>query len=380
MRNNLPAYLFPYDSRFPMHLQWFAAEDEGRTEEPTEYKIRKAREEGKVAKSADVTSAIVLLFGIIALWFFGQFIFETVLEMMRYFIGHAGEIDITTDRSVVPVFVTFLVKLMLPITAVTFAAALLGNILQVGFLFTTKTIAPDLKKIAPNFARFFKRALFSSEAGFNFLKSIVKVVLIAVIAFLNIRARIDRIISLVGQPFTVSVGFLAATAFTIMAESAVVMLVFSLADYVFQRRQHIEYLKMSKPEIKEERKMLDGDPLIRSRLRERMRQLLTRNMIQNVPRADVVITNPTHFAVAMEYKKEKMPAPVLLAKGQDNLAFRIKAIALEHSIPVIENKPLARALYNEVEIGDPIPEKYYEVVALILSEVYRMTGRVMEAV
>jgi flagellar biosynthetic protein FlhB len=169
-------------------------------------------------------------------------------------------------------------------------------------------------------------------------------------------------------------------AFTILVEAAVIMLVLSIFDYMFQRRQHREQLKMTKQEVKEERKTYEGDPQIKSRLRERMRELASRNQMQNVPNADVVVTNPTHYAVAMEYKRMQMAAPTVTAKGADNIALRIREMAQESEVPVIENRPLARALYSEVEIGDEIPEKYYEAVVAVLKQVYRMTGKRMEAV
>jgi flagellar biosynthetic protein FlhB len=181
-------------------------------------------------------------------------------------------------------------------------------------------------------------------------------------------------------PFMVSFTFIAALAFRVVVEVAIAMLVFSIFDYLFQRRQHIESLKMSRQEVKEERRMYEGDPLVKSRLRERMRQILSRNMLKAVPRADVVITNPTHYSVALEYNRIINPAPVVVAKGLDNMAMKIREIAKESSVPLVENKPLARALYREVEIGDVIPEQYYEVFATILAEVYRINNRQAEVV
>jgi flagellar biosynthetic protein FlhB len=158
-----------------------------------------------------------------------------------------------------------------------------------------------------------------------------------------------------------------------------VFLGFSAADYWFQRRQYMESLKMSKQEVKEERKMQEGDPLTRSRLRERMREIMRRNMMKAVPKADVVITNPTHYAVALEYNRALMAAPIVVAKGADVVAARIREIATENGVPIMENKPLAQALYREVEIGDTIPEKFYEALSIILAEVYKLSGKSAEA-
>lgn len=366
-------------SRFYIDLRWFNSEDEGRSEDPTEYKLRKAREDGKVAKSADLTSAIVLLFGIFALALFGNSIFNTMKEMMTFFFSKVTEFKINENNPVFQIFMRYFIRLVLPIGGIVFVAALLANILQVGFLFTVKPITPDFSKIVPKFGKFFKKAFFSGEAAFNLMKSIVKIAIIGIIAYLNISARIEQFASLSTSSVMNAFALIAGTGFMIMMEAAIVMLAFALVDIYFQKRKHIESLKMSKQEIKEERKNQDGDPLIKNRLRERMRQILNQNMMQKVPEADVVVTNPTHFAVAMEWDRLKMQAPVVSAKGQDNIAFRIREIAAEHNIPVIENKPLARALYADVDVGEIIPEKYYEIVALVLAEVYSVDS-VKEAI
>ncbi len=180
---------------------------------------------------------------------------------------------------------------------------------------------------------------------------------------------------LVMSPWFSGVIVISQVAFRIVLEAAIALLAFSAVDYWFQRRQHLESLKMSRQEVKEERKMYEGDPLTRSRLRERMREIMRRTMLKAVPRADVVITNPTHFAVALEYDRAAMPAPTVVAKGADVIAAKIREVAADNAVPIVENKPLARALYNEVEIGDTIPEKFYEAMSIILAEVYKMSGR-----
>jgi flagellar biosynthetic protein FlhB len=176
-------------------------------------------------------------------------------------------------------------------------------------------------------------------------------------------------------PFFSGVTLITQIGFRIVLEAAIALLAFSAVDYWFQRRQHMESLKMSKQEVKEERKMYEGDPLTRSRLRERMREIMRRTMLKAVPKADVVITNPTHFAVALEYNRTLMAAPTVVAKGADVIAAKIREIAADTNVPLIENKPLAQALYREVEIGDAIPEKFYEAMSTILAEVYRLSGR-----
>jgi len=365
---------FPLSTPFDVHLQWFAAEDEGRTEEPSEHKIRKAREEGKVAKSSEFSSSLVLLAGIATLGLLGDYMLRSSAEMLRFFLSVAGSPS-AFNGSLLTAFLSWAVKIGLPILAVAFVVAILANVIQVGFLFTAKPITPDFTRITPRFGRWLSRSFGSPEALFNLAKAVIKIALIATIAYLNIRSEIPRLTRLAMSPFFSGVSVIAQIAFRILLEAAVALLAFSAIDYWFQRRQHIESLKMSRQEVKEERKMYEGDPLTRSRLRERMREIMRRNMLRAVPKADVVITNPTHFAVALEYNRALMPAPTVVAKGADMIAQRIREIATENNVPIMENKPLAQALYREVEIGDVIPEKFYEVMSTILAEVYRLNNK-----
>lgn len=372
-------FLNDAQSRFPdIDLQWFAPEDEGRTEDPTEYKLRKAREEGKVAKSADLTSAIILIFCITGLAAFGSSMIEGLRDMMVFFFSNAAVLDPVSSPETGITAITYFVRTALPLASVAFVAAFAGNVFQVGLKFSAKPITPDPSKILPRFGKWFQRSFMSAEAGFNLMKSIVKVIIIGGIAFLNIRMEFDRLIAFISMNFLEAFATLSGIAFRIMLEAAIAMLIFAIADYRFQKKQHLDSLKMSKQEVKEERKMTEGDPLIKSRLRERMRDIMTRDMMRKIPEADVVITNPTHFAVVMQWDREKAIAPMVTAKGQDNMAFRIRAIATENDVPIMENKPLARALYAEVEIGDVIPEKYYQAMAVILAEVYRLKGNNFE--
>jgi flagellar biosynthetic protein FlhB len=363
---------------FDVPLQWFAAEDEGRTEEPSEHKIRKAREEGKVAKSPEVSSALVLLAGTSALGLLGGGILRSCADMYVYFLSIATDPN-ALSPALMSAFISWFIKITLPVLAIVFITAILGNVIQVGFLFTVKPITPDFGRIVPRFGRWLSRSFASMEALFNFAKSIVKIAVIAVIGYLNIMAELQNLTHLAVEPFFSGVSLVSRLAFRVVLESSIAFLVFSAVDYWFQRRQHMESLKMSKQEVKEERKMYEGDPLTRSRLRERMREIMRRTMLKSVPKADVVITNPTHFAIALEYNRALMAAPTVVAKGADLVAQKIKDVANENGIPIMENKPLAQALYKEVEIGDTIPEKFFEAISIILAEVYKLNGKTVEA-
>ncbi|MCX7025556.1 MAG: flagellar biosynthesis protein FlhB [Spirochaetes bacterium] len=356
-----------------VHLQWFAAEDEGRTEEPSEYKLRKAREEGRVAKSPDLVSAIGLLltsvtFAIIAPWWFGN-----LRDMLAWFLSVSTELDPVTDSGLMAsAFFGYFIKLSLPLGIVGVAAAIFGNVLQIGLLFTVKPITPDFKRIVPRFGQFLQKTVFSIEGLFNLAKSIVKIAIIGGIAWTIVQAEMDRLLVLFAQPFWISLKLVGGMALKLVIATAVALLAFSVPDFLFQRRQFTEQMKMSLQEVKEERKMYEGDPTIKGRLRERMRELLTKNMAANVPKADVVVTNPTHYAVALEWNRETMVAPTVTAKGADEVALRIRKLASDNDVPIVENRPLARALYADVEIGQVIPDKYYQAIATVLSHVYAM--------
>jgi len=356
-------------------LQWFAAEDEGRTEDPTDFKIRKAREEGRVAKSQELNGAIVLLLPVLALIAFAPSMINTFTELLRFYFTRSTTVDIT-DPTLIAAFFHYFVKLVLPITLTALVAGVVSNVLQNGgFIFSTKPITPQLSKVAPNFAKFFSKALFSAEGLFNLAKSLVKVAVIVLISYISIRNELPKLVSMLNTGLWSAVVFIASMTSRLLLSASLFFLAVSIPDYIFQRRQFMESLKMSRQEVKEEYKQMEGDPLVKSRLRQRMQELLSQNMAVNVPKADVVITNPTHFAVAMQWDRATMRAPMLTAKGADELALRIKSIARDSNVPIIENKPLARALYAEVEIGDMIPDEYYQAIAVILAKVYALDSR-----
>jgi flagellar biosynthetic protein FlhB len=356
-----------------MDLQWFAAEDEGRTEEPSEYKIRRTREEeGRVAKSQELIGALVLLLPALGILFLAPFMLRTCVEMVRFFLLRLTALDPTKDRIILVLVFSYYIRLSLPILAIALGAALFSNMVQIGLLFTTKPLVPKFSKIVPHFGRYFQKTLFSAEGLFNFFKSIVKMIIIGGVAFFLIRSRIAELANLQTASLWLGIQIVASLAIRMLIISALLLLALAIPDYMFQRWQYRESLKMTKQEVKEEHKMYEGDPLIKSRLRSRMREILNQNMAINVPKADVVITNPTHLAVALEYNRTNMAAPQVTARGEDEMAFRIRRIAQDHGVPIVENKPLARALYGETKVGDMVPEAYWEIVAMVLSKVMKI--------
>ncbi|MCL2704974.1 MAG: EscU/YscU/HrcU family type III secretion system export apparatus switch protein, partial [Spirochaetaceae bacterium] len=234
----------------------------------------------------------------------------------------------------------------------------------------------DFNKIAPNFAKYFERAFFSAEAVFNLGKTLFKVFAIGVIVYLNLRFESEKLLTLGDRTLQFSLRYILIVSFKLIIESAFLLLILSFPDYMFQRRQHRKSLKMSKHEIKEEMKQLDGDPRVKQMLQERMRELLNyRTIRENVPLADVVVTNPTHYSVAIMYDRYTMEGPTVVAKGEDQFALRIREIAKENSVPVIEQKTLARALYAYTKVGDEIPYEYWDEILIIFREVHKISKK-----
>jgi flagellar biosynthetic protein FlhB len=355
---------------FFIPLQWFSddAETEGRTEQPTEHKIRRLREEGQVPKSQELVGAVTLFLPALLLLFLAPSMLRTCVEMFRFFFLRAAELDPTKDTIIVGVFFNYLVRLVLPILAVAVFAAVFSNIVQVGFLFTAKPITPDFTKVLPRFGQFFKR-IFSIDGLFNFGKSIVKMLIIGGVAYFLIRSQMHKLVNLQRAGLWLGLVTVASIAIRMLIICALLLLILSIPDLLFQRWRFRERNKMSRQEMKEEMKMYEGDPQIRNRIRSRFRDLLKQNIAAAVPRADVVITNPTHYAVALEYQRDTMPGPMVTAKGADEAAARIRKLAKDSDVPLVENKPLAQALYRETEVGEFIPEAYYTAVATIFRKV-----------
>jgi flagellar biosynthetic protein FlhB len=356
-------------------LQWFSDEDEdapGKTEQPTEHKLRRLREEeGQVVKSQEIIAALGLLLPALLLVFVAPFMLRTCVEMVKFFFSRSVELDPTKDAIIVGVFLRYFVILALPILTVAVFSSLFSNFIQIGFLFTTKPLVPNFSRVLPRIGKFFKR-IFSVDGLYNFFKSLIKMAIIGTISFVLISSQIEQLINL--QKADVWTGFttVAGIAIKMLIIASILLLILAIPDYMFQRWRFRERNKMTRYEIKEEMKMYEADPQIQSRIRSRFRELLRQNISIAVPKADVVITNPTHLAIALQYDQSYMPGPMVTAIGADEMSGRIREIAGENEVPIVENKPLAWALYRETKVGDFIPEKYWSVVALIFKKVWNL--------
>lgn len=351
-----------------LDLQFFAGE---KTEEATPKKRMDERKKGKVAKSQDINTSILLVFCFLALFVFGGFMLEAMLTLFVEAFTMSIHWDVTFE-SVQMVFnsAAFDAAIMLaPIMLVAIIAGLSANLLQVGFLFTTEPLKFDLKKIDP--IKGAKR-IFSIRALVELLKSLLKITFIGTVTFSIIWLFKDDVLMLAFANAETALALFGRIAIIMGIASTVALFFLAILDYLYQRYDFNKNLKMSKQDIKDEYKNMEGDPLIKSKIKEKQRMIATRRMMAEVPDADVVITNPTHFAIAIKYNEEKASAPYVLAKGVDRTALKIREIASENGVTVYEDKPLARSLYSIVEVGDVIPEEYYKAIAEILAYIYQM--------
>jgi len=355
-----------------IHLQWFADDDEdapGKTEEPTEHKLQRLREEGQVVKSQELVGAIGLFLPALLLLFLAPSMLRTCVEMIRFFFLRAVELDPTKDAVILVNLLRYFIKLVWPVLAVAVLAAVFSNVAQIGFLFTTKTIAPNFSKILPKIGQYFRR-IFSVDGIYNFIKSIAKMAIIGFVSFILIYSDIGKLLNLQKASVMTGLTIVSSIAIKMLIISALLLIVLSIPDYMFQRWRFRERNRMTRYEIKEEMKMYEADPQVQSRIRSRFRELLRQNISASVPKADVVVTNPTHLAVAIQYDQRSMAGPMVVAMGADEMSARIREIAKEHDVPLVENKPLAWALYRETEVGEIIPDAYWNTVAVILSKVW----------
>lgn len=359
------------------NLQWFAQDGEGgeKTEPATQKKLEEARKEGKVAKSKELTSAFDLIVLFLVLRFFISYIGENLLGVFsNVYEGIADFVKINavgmTTIAVSSLLYEMMIEMLLtvlPFFIFGVTITLLISIYQVGWKVSTKPMEPKLSKFNP--INGFKR-IISKDSLFELMKSIVKVGIIIYIAYTSIRDEVDSLFLLYDLTVYQAVGLVGGIILDTGLKISLVYLIVGIADYAYQKRKFSEDMKMTKQEVKDEYKNTEGDPQIKGQQRRRMQEASQRRMMQDVPKADVVITNPTHFAVALKYEPQENAAPVLLAKGEGYLALKIKETAKENGVEIVENKPLARMIYYNVEIGTEIPPELYQSVAEILAMLY----------
>jgi flagellar biosynthetic protein FlhB len=345
-----------------------------KTEKATPKKRSEARKKGRVAKSQEVASISVLLTGLSTLCLFGSFMYSHMRSVMAESFSLVaspvlGLSDfVTLNQHMVQHFLTMLAPVMIAVVVI----AILSNLMQVGFILSWEPLIPKFSKLNPIKGL---GKLFSKQSLMELFKSCAKLAIVGVIAYWTVRGEMERFLTLGGLEVSGIALYILKVVLKIFLRVCVVMIFLSALDFAFQKWQFEEQLKMTKQEVKEEFKRSEGDPLIKSRIRRVQQEVARRRMMQEVPKADVVVTNPLHLALAVRYDSAAMNAPHVVAKGAEAIAERIKALAREHNIPIVENKELAQNLYKIVEIGDEIPSDFYQTVAEVLAYVYRIKGK-----
>lgn len=345
--------------------------DQEKTEEATAQRREDFRRRGQVAQSKEFSSVFVLLGIATCAWLMGQFFLQQSLDIYELSYNSIQP-NITGKSVIIPLMGSLGLKAFYILAPVFIMAVVLSfgsSILQVGFLFSEEALTPDLNKINP--VSGFKR-IFSMRSIFEGLKSMLKFAVIGGTAYIvleNASATIPKIVYF--SPSEI-LQYIATTSFTLITSIGGLMLVIALVDFLYQKYSMEEQMKMSKQEIKDEVKTREGDPLIKARIRKIQKETAQKRMMTDVPKADVVITNPTHIACALKYDPSKSAAPILLAKGQGSIAAKIREIAKENRIPIVENKPLARTMFKTMELGQAIPRELFAAVAEVLAYVFRM--------
>ena len=353
------------------------AEQEGqeKTEVPTEKKRRESREEGQVAFSKELSSAALLAGIVLTLVATSPIILDAMRQLMSQIfrdLAQSEELSIDSIFTLSGEILSIILPAFAPFAAVIIFVGIFASVLQVGVLITFKAIAPKFNKISPLTGL---KRLFSSQSLADFLKSMAKLIIVGFVGHLTY---IDKITELNGLSVSTPESILIYN-FTVVAEVAgkivLALVAIAIFDYFYQRWHHEQQLMMTKQEVKDETKQTEGDPQLKARIRQIQREMSNARMMQEVPKADAVIVNPTHFSVAILYDRDVMTTPEVIAKGADHLALRMRTVARENNVPILERPELARDLYANVEIGDDIPERFYKAIAEILAFVYRLRKR-----
>lgn len=348
---------------------------EERTEEPTQKRLEDARLEGNVPRSVELSSMMVLLAGVLALYFFGSSMWQGMREASYYIFNNAATMEIGRHNlcELTEASVFFMLRIMGPLFVLLMVVGAVTGVAQSGPNLTWKPLAPKMSKMNP--IKGLKRTFASTRALVEMVKSILKVLAVGALSAWTIRGMFNDYILLLDQDIGQFFVYLMLQIFKLSLRIALLLLLLAVLDYLWQRYKYFKELRMSRTEIKEERKQQEGDPMVKSRIRSIMMEAARRRMMADVKEADVVVTNPVHLAVALKYDHDSMAAPTVLAKGQRLLAEKIKEIARANGIPIVENKPLAQMLYKMCEVGQEIPAKLYKAVAEVLAYVYRLKNK-----
>ncbi len=346
------------------------------TEKATPKRRREARERGQIARSQDVGGASVLLAIVLALHLGFMAAVQAGAQAFQVSLTHAGTVDDWTVASVGGMFATAVMP-YLPLLMTAFGAAVVlavvANVLQFGVLFSPRLVAPNFAKLNPLAG--LQRLFFSAQTLVQFAKQLLKLLIVVLICWFGVKDNFTTLYMLAHESPHDIIVTVEGIVFGIAVKVAVLLLILGIADYIWERRRLEQSLKMTKTEVRDEHRQSEGNPEAKAALRQRQRAMARKRMMAAVPKATVVVTNPTHFAVALEWDELKMAAPVLTAKGADLVAKRIRELAEENDVPILENPPLARTLYAKVELDSPVPPDLYAAVAQVIAFVFKLKNK-----
>jgi flagellar biosynthetic protein FlhB len=347
------------------------AKDPSRTEAATPKQISKAREKGNVPKSQEVTKTVVIIAGLVGIGFWARYIAREMAALFRHFLSQSAIFEVNdANMGQLGLWLALeLAKMLLPIMLFIALAAFIILRVQVGKLWTTKVFEFKLEKFNP--INGLKRMFFSLQTFVRLGKSLLQALCIGFAPWMVLKKEIPNVVTLYHADAMGMAVYLLSVGSRMVVYALVPMVVIAAIDWWYTRWDYAENLKMTKDEVKDERKQQEGDPLVKSQIRQKMMKMSARRMMADVPKADVVITNPTHISVALRYDPLEAPAPVILAMGADIVAMKIRDIAREHHIPIRENKALARALYNQADVGETIPADLFQAVAIVLAQIWK---------
>jgi len=344
-----------------------------KTEEPTPHRLREAREKGQVAKSREITVAFVLLLSYYLFKYLGEYMWQNLTQAARLIYQLIPEATANFTLSLAGYVVLLglrgLALTVLPIFAIAFLATFIAEVMQTGFLFSTDPLSPKIERLNPLEGL---KKMFGMQGFVELIKSVLKIIIIFYIAWYAAKDDLPYIVILIEAEPWDAIVLGGSIAYKIAIRVGLFYIGIALLDYLYRRWEYMRNLKMTKQEVKEEYKRLEGDPLIKQRMRDMQRQVAQQRMMGAVPQADVVVTNPTHIAVALKYETSKMRAPTVLAKGQRKIAEEIRRIAERHEITIVENEPFARSIYRTTKLKQEIPAELYQAAAEILAYVYKI--------
>ena len=349
-------------------------DDASKTEDPTPKRLEEARRKGQVALSREMNSWLMLLVATLLIMALSQPMLSSTKEFLKLYLEQSHALPGAPGGIATVLSAAFweMMKILALPLIILMLAAFLGPFLQVGPLWAPEIIKPDLSKLSP--IKGFER-LFSRRAVLEFVKGIFKLAIVSVVAVMLLQPFFGSIEHMVGLPPLLMLDEMKLLVLRMLAGTLIAFLIIAVADLVYQRMEFMKKMRMTKQELKDEYRQSEGDPMVKSRLRQLRAEKARQRMMSNVPKADVVITNPTHFAVALRYDPDTMEAPICVAKGMDNIALKIREIAKESKVTIYENPPLARVLYDSVEIDEAIPTEHFKAVAQVISYVFRLKGK-----